>query len=364
MTDASHSTVIPIFPVFAQSVGASLATLGSYGSVSGAAMLILSLPLGRLSDRFGRKKLMIPGLLLFVIVPLSYMIVKNPIQLYPIRIAYGLGTGLIFGNGFLLMSEISSPVFRSRAQGLYMTSMGLGFTLGPLIGGFAATFYGFKLSFIISGSLAVAALLLLLFIGESYPLITDTQKAFKFGSLLKDTRVLASGIANFLNSLMFNAVTLFFPVYGKNIGFNEAEIGVGLTSRGLASTTVRLPVGAVSKHINVLSLMITGLVLSALSLFAVSTFSTLIIVSILMGVQGIAYGIFLTTGNIYVMEESPNGLKGTSMAMYAMFGYVSSIVNPLILGFIAEGFGTKAALQFSAIASIILVFPVYFLGRK
>jgi MFS family permease len=327
-------------------------------------MLLLSLPLGRLSDRFGRKKLMVPGLLLFILVPLSYMVVKNPIQLYPIRVAYGLGTGLIFGNGFLLMSEISSPTYRNRAQGLYMTSMGLGFTIGPLIGGYAATLYGFKLSFIISGSLAVAALLLLLFIGERFTVITDTQKAFKFNSLLQDARVLAAGLANFLNSLMFNAVTLFFPVYAENIGFNEAEIGVGLTARGLASTTVRLPVGAVAKYINVLSLMISGLVLSAVSLFAVSTFSTLILISVLMGIQGIAYGIFLTTGNIYVMEESPQELRGTSMALYSMFGYVSSIVNPLILGFIAESFGTKAALQFSALASVLLVLPVYFLGRK
>jgi MFS family permease len=341
-----------------------LATLGSYGSVSGAAMLLLSLPLGRLSDRLGRKRLMIPGLLLFILVPLSYMIVKNPVQLYPVRIALGLGTGLIFGNGFLLMSEISSPAFRNRAQGLYMTSMGLGFTLGPLVGGFAATLYGFKISFIISSSLAVAALTILLLISESFIATTQNQMPFRFRGLLQDARVLASGIANFLNSLMFNAVTLFFPVYGENIGFNEAEIGLGLTARGLASTTVRLPIGVVAKYINVLSLMITGLVLSAVALFAVSTFSTLIIISTLMGIQGIAYGVFLTTGNIYVAEESPQELRGTSMALYSMFGYISSIVNPLILGFLAERFGSKAALQFSALASVLLVLPVYFLGRR
>jgi MFS family permease len=363
MTDASHSTVIPIFPGFAQSVGASLATLGSYGSVSGAAMLLLSLPLGRLSDRFGRKKLILPGLILFVVTPISYIFVTNPLQLYPIRIMLGLGTGLIFGNGFLLMSEIAPPQIRGRAQGLYMTSMGLGFTTGPIVGGFAATIYSTQVSFVISCLFAIAALILLSLVKENFVSINGKQSNLSFRVIISDSKVLAAGLANFLNSLMFNAVTLFFPVYGENIGFNEAEIGIGLTSRGLASTAIRLPTGSIARYMNVLNLMIMGLVLSGLTIFAVSDVSTIVLVSIIMGIQGIAYGIFLTTGNIYVAEKSPKELKGTSMALYSMFGNISSVITPLILGFTAETFGTREALQFSALASIILVLPIFYLGR-
>ena len=141
-TDASHSTVIPIFPGYAKGVGASLSMLGSYGSVAAMAMLLLSLPLGQFSDKYGRRRMMVPGLILFIVVPLSYMAAQSPYHLYPIRIALGLGVGLIFGNGFLLMSEVAEEGFRNVAQGLYMTSMGLGFTLGPLVGGVAPPHLG------------------------------------------------------------------------------------------------------------------------------------------------------------------------------------------------------------------------------
>jgi len=353
-TDASHSTVIPIFPGYAKDVGASLSMLGSYGSVAAMAMLLLSLPLGQLSDRYGRRRMMVPGLILFIVVPLSYMAAQSPYHLYPIRIALGLGVGLIFGNGFLLMSEVAEEGFRNVAQGLYMTSMGLGFTLGPLVGGFAAKLVAPNLSFKISSGFAVLGLLLLLMVKEKRVKESGKTEAWAgLSELVRDPRIIASGVANFVNSLMFNAVTLFFPVYGSDIGLDEADVGIGFTSRGLASTAVRLPVGSLTRRIKALNLMAAGLLLSAATMFTVSNSSGLVLVSVLMGVQGVAYGVYLTSGNVYVSEEAPRDRKATAMAVYSMFGNIGGIVGPVTLGVIAERIGARGALQFSAAATVL-----------
>jgi len=363
-TDASHSTVIPIFPGYARGVGASLSMLGSYGSVAAIAMLILSLPLGRLSDRYGRRGMMVPGLILFIAVPLSYMAAQNPYHLYPIRVALGIGIGLIFGNGFLLMSEIAEPGFRNVAQGLYMTSMGLGFTLGPLVGGFSAKLVGPSLSFKISSGFAVLGLLLLLMVKEEKVEAVRTGTPTGLSGLVGDPRILASGVANFVNSVMFNAVTLFFPVYGSDIGLDEAEVGIGLTSRGLASTAVRLPVGSLTRRIKALNLMAAGLLLSAATIFTVSNSMGLVVVSVLMGVQGVAYGVYLTSGNVYVSEEAPIDRKATAMAVYSMFGNIGGILGPAVLGVIAEKIGANGALQFSAAAAVLGVALALMLARR
>jgi DHA1 family multidrug resistance protein-like MFS transporter len=355
-TDASHSTVIPIFPGYAKGVGASLSMLGSYGSVAAMAMLLLSLPLGRFSDRYGRRRMMVPGLILFIVVPLSYMAAQSPYHLYPIRVALGLGVGLIFGNGFLLMSEVSEPGFRNVAQGLYMTSMGLGFTLGPLVGGF--------LSFKISSGFAVLGLLLLLMVKETR--VREGGRAETrsgVSGLVRDPSIIASGVANFVNSLMFNAVTLFFPVYGSDIGLDGADVGIGLTSRGLASTAVRLPVGSLTRRIKALNLMAAGLLLSAATIFTVSNSSGLVLVSVLMGVQGLAYGVYLTSGNVYVSEEAHKDHKATAMAVYSMFGNIGGIVGPVMLGVIAQRIGARGALQFSAAATVLGVALALTLAR-
>jgi len=364
--DASHSTVIPIFPGFAQRVGASLSMLGSYGSVAALTMLIFSLPLGRLSDKYGRKSLMIPGLALFILVPISYIFASSPIHLYPIRMLLGLAVGMIFGNGFLLMTEIAEPEFRNTAQGMYMTSMGIGFTIGPLIGGFTAKLYGSQVSFIISAAFGALSLLLFLLVHEKQrkPLDSAPRENLTLSSIIRDRKILAAGVANFLNSLMFNALTLFFPVYGASIGFDESQIGTSFTSRGLASTVVRLPVGALTKHIRALYLMISGLILSSIMIFGVSQSTLLTYVSILMGIQGIAYGIYLTSGSIYVAQNSEENYRGTAMAVYSMFGNLSGIINPLILGLIAENIGSRGALVFSSAVTLIGVLLVYYLGRK
>jgi MFS family permease len=362
--DASHSMVIPIFPGYARKLGASLTILGTYGSAAAIAMLILSLPLGRLSDRLGRKTMMTPGLMLFTIVPLSYIAATNPLHLYPIRMALGMGVGMIFGNGFLLISEISSPENRNMAQGLYMTSMGLGFTLGPLVGGYAATIRGPETSFILSSILAMASLALIQLVKEDRKEDTEKRELRNLGTIIRESSVQASGLANFLNALMFNALTLFFPVYGTDVGLDEAQIGVGFTTRGIVSTVVRLPIGIVTKYVKTFTLMATGLTLSALTILSLSLQTSLVILSIVMGIQGLAYGIYLTSGNVYIAEESPPSQRGTAMAVYSMFGNLGGILGPLILGIIAETTNSSGALRFSAVATFIGLVIVYLIHKR
>jgi len=347
-------------------LGASLGVLGSYGSVAALTMLMLSLPLGRLSDRFGRKKMMLPGLVLFILVPLGYMLASSPIHLYPIRIFLGLAVGLIFSNGFLLMTELSREENRSIAQGLYMTSMGIGFTIGPLIGGFTAKLFSPTTSFLVSAGLGAMSLLTLLFVKEASIERKEGNQPEKItlSSVFMDRQILAAGVANYLNSLMFNALTLFFPVYGANVGFDESEIGSSFTARGLASTVVRLPVGALTQRIRALYLMVFGLVLSALMIFSLSTSVILVAVTFFMGIQGIAYGIYLTSGNVYVAVNSDEDYRGTAMALYSMFGNFSGIINPIVLGLIAEKLGSQRTLQFASVFTLLGVGLVYSLGRK
>lgn len=293
------------------------------------------------------------------------MLASSPIHLYPIRILLGLGVGLIFGNGFLLMTEVAEPGFRSTAQGMYMTSMGLGFTVGPLLGGFTTKLYGSDVSFMLSSGFAVLSIVLLQFVEEKESReVRESVQRTNISSIIRDPRVLAAGFANYLNSLMFNALTLFFPVYGTSIGFDEVEVGIGFTTRGLASTAVRLPVGSLTKHVRVIYLMVFGLLMSAVTIFSVSQSTGLILVSALLGIQGIAYGIYLTSGNVYVAMSSGEENRGTAMAMYSMFGNVSRIINPIILGLIAETLGPKGALQFSAGMTLLGLILVFYMARR
>jgi MFS family permease len=365
--DASHSTVIPVFPGFAEGLGASLSMIGGYGSVSGLIMLLLAIPLGRLSDTYGRRRLMVPGLVLFIFVPLTYMLAYSPLHLFPIRMVLAIAMGSIFSNGFILMSELTTIEQRNTAQGLYMTAMGLGFTLGPLVGGYAAELYGVHYCFFISSGFAVFSLLFLLMVKRDGNIgfhdVREDTNEIGIKDMLKDRKILGSGLANFINSLMFFTVATFFPLYAATIGMNDAQVGIGLTARGLSSTLVRLPVGAIARRIGVLNLMILGLLLSASTIFSVSISEGLILISLIMGLQGIAYGVYLTAGNAYVTESVPSEHRGTAMGIYSTFGNVSRIISPITLGIIGEAWGLKGILQTAAVVSITGSCVIWFLTR-
>jgi MFS family permease len=115
--DASHSLVIPIFPTFAQGLGASLTMIGLYGSMVGIAMVLLSMPIGSISDRVGRRKVLIMGFVLMVTVPLLYIIASSPIHLLFARLLLGVSMGSTFGLGFVWVSEEALGKFRgARAR--------------------------------------------------------------------------------------------------------------------------------------------------------------------------------------------------------------------------------------------------------
>jgi MFS family permease len=364
-SDMSNSTSIPIFPGYAQSLGASLSMIGSFSSVAGVASLLIAVPLGRLSDKYGRRTLMIPGLMMLALVPATYIFSTNPLHFYPIRIMYAIACGMIFTQGFLLMTEISEPGIRSTAQGLYMTCMGLGFTIGPLIGGYAAKYYGVTTSFVASSIFAFLGLISVTLVKENKQAIQERKQAkLSFRDLAKDTKILVGCMSNFLNSMMFNAMMLFFPVFGKTNGFDEAQIGVGLTVRGAASTVVRLPVGALAKNVKVYTMMLAGILISGASIYGLSNTTLFVGMTALLGLQGVAYGVFLTAGNIYIADESPKEMRGTAMGLYNMFGSISNIINPLILGFLADFYGIKGAFQFTAIVSVVGMVLLFVLNRK
>jgi MFS family permease len=365
--DASHSMPIPIFPAFAQGLGASLAMIGLFAAASSIAMIFLSVPIGSLSDRIGRRAVMMMGYALMAVVPLMYTLSTSAEHLLPARLLLGVAMGSTFSIGFVYVSELAPARRRSLIQGVYMTSMGLGFTAGPLLGGLISGAWGYNVAFYVSGGLAVVGFALLLFVPGGAgrgPSPRDGSERPGLSGILSDARILAAGVSNFVNSLMFSSLSTFFPLLGGFIGLNEAEVGLGFTVRGLSSTAIRFPTGAYARRAGALRLMVASLALSASMLLLVAFTDQLLLVCILLGIQGLAYGVYLTSGNIYVTQEAPPDRRGAAIGTFSTFGNVSGVLSPLLMGAVAEVWGLKAVFQLSAVLSMAGVCLTLLLLKK
>ena len=358
--DASWSATIPIFPGYAESLGASLITIGFLGSVMSISTLLTSIPLGSISDRTGRKSIMLVGMACFIVTPLLYTLSSSPVHLLLARVLLGVAVGSTFSIGFVYITELAGSNVKSLAQGLYMTSMGIGFTVGPLLGGLVAKIWGYTISFYLSSLLGASATLLTVLspktdVGseKSIQVMKKEGVIDSFKKVTTNPRILAAGLANFFNSMLFNAIITFFPLYCSLIGFDESQVGTSLAVRGLSSTASRFPAGTSSSRFGAFRLVLFGLVVSAIILVALPLFSDYLIIVILMGIQGLAYGIYLTSGNVYIIMEAPIHQRGTAIGVYMTFSNVSGIVSPILLGALAEAWGFSCAFQVSGILALM-----------
>jgi MFS family permease len=118
--------------------------------------LVSQIPLGHLSDRIGRKPLIIIGLLLMA--PTSALMgeVTSSWQLTGLRLLQGLASAGIAAPAFALAADLASVGGEGRHMSIITMSFGLGIAVGPLIAGILAVF-SFELPFLIGGVLSVIA---------------------------------------------------------------------------------------------------------------------------------------------------------------------------------------------------------------
>ncbi|MFZ2560398.1 MAG: MDR family MFS transporter [Candidatus Nanoperiomorbaceae bacterium] len=122
---------------------------------------------GKLSDLFGRKPMVLFGVIVFVLGSLGSAMSGNVVWLIVWRAVQGLGGGVIMANSFTIIGDLFTPRERGRWQGLISASFGLASVAGPLIGGFFADagkilgIVGWRWSFLVNVPIGLAVIVLI-----------------------------------------------------------------------------------------------------------------------------------------------------------------------------------------------------------
>lgn len=129
---------------------------------------IFSIPFGKISDKFGRKVMIIPSYFLYAAVCFGFAFFTNDITLIVLFFLFGVYTAMITGAERALLVEMSPQGYKGTVLGLYGTMQGIGLLLSSTIAGLMWSFLGVNAPFIFDGILAVisAICILLLHIGS------------------------------------------------------------------------------------------------------------------------------------------------------------------------------------------------------
>ncbi len=371
MADMANGTVSPTFSLYAKSLGASLALIGTLSAIVGLTRIVSAVPIGGLSDARGRKNVLSAGLLLFATSSFLYALISDPLWLFPARIIAGLAAVSTFYIGVAYVGDIVSKNERGMAIGLYTTSMGTGFAIGPAIGGYLAANFSYQASFIFAACVALIGFVITRVLLTEPPRAREASTAnatpfiVKLKLLARDPNLLAASLANMLMSEVFGGVIVnFFPLYAATFAIGDATIGYMFSLRTFTSAAARLPTGLLTVKFSSRMLMLASLSLAMLMAFAISFATEPLFLMLFLAGEGLAFGMFLTSGQAFVTEHSSASERGTAMAVYSTAGGIGATVGPLILGIIAEAWGLVAVFRFTAILVFVGVCGLWYISTR
>jgi EmrB/QacA subfamily drug resistance transporter len=163
-----------VMPFMVAAVNVALPTMGREFSMEAVVMTWVStiyflaiamvqVPVGRLSDIYGRKKLFIIGLLLSIFSSFLAAFANSVAMLLVSRALMGVGSGVIFNNSIAILTSVFPAERRGRVLGISQAGTYTGISLGPYIGGALTEKFGWQSIFILAGLLCVVLLVLVFY---------------------------------------------------------------------------------------------------------------------------------------------------------------------------------------------------------
>ncbi|MBI5029055.1 MAG: MFS transporter [Chloroflexi bacterium] len=351
LADVVAGIVSPTFSLYAKSLGVSVVVIGALGGVMGLTQILAAVPIGMISDTRGRKAVISAGMLFFAASSFLYTIVPDVYLLFPYRMLAGLAMIATFFVGMAHIGDIVTKQERGLAIGVYSTALALGFTIGPIIGGMIAAAYGYAASYYIAAAIALCGFALAQFGLSNAKSVAKLKSpaaslSSKLGLMLRNPNILVAGLANLVFSTVFSgAVTNFFPLYAASLSIGDAVIGSMFALRAFMSMLTRIPTGLLTTRVASKIVMVIALGLAMAAMFAIAINAQPVLLTLFLAVEGVSFGMFLTSGQAFVIEHSTEADRGTAIGIYSMTGSIGATLGPFVFGVVANLWGLAMVFQ-------------------
>ncbi len=341
----------PVLPLFALYLGAGPEAIGFAVGISTATGIFFKLPSGALSDIIGRKRTMLIGLVVFAVMPFTYLFVKDYQLLIVIRFIHGLATAVYGPVSMAVVADVAGTR-KGELLSWFSSVTIIGNLLGAPLGGFilhrtqgAATplLGDFHAAYLVSGFAGMMSLILALGVlkgekpREKHNGLREAYRKFTSGikEVMSDRRVVITSGMEGLQNLTVGALEAFLPIYAVTIaGLNEFQAGI-LWGIQVVATILSKPImGRTSDKYGRKPLITIGMFLCAASFGMVpllKDFYLLIVAAIFFGL-GEA---FVTSSSAALVADICKEKHfGTAMGTFGTIFDIGHASGPILAGFL------------------------------
>ncbi|NIK70947.1 DHA1 family multidrug resistance protein-like MFS transporter [Paenibacillus sp. BK033] len=245
--------VIPIMPKFMETLGITGGIVGLLVAAFSLTQLLFSPLAGRLSDKFGRKRMIVFGMLVFAFSEALFGVAESSVLLFVSRLLGGISAAMIMPAVMAYAADITTKEERASGMGFINAAITTGFIIGPGIGGYIAEF-GIRAPFYAAGAAGVlAAVINLIILPESKPVqeelaetsvpgkekrgfVTQLRYSYRepYFLALIIVFVMSFGLANF--------ETVFGLFVDHKFGYGPKDIAFIITFGSIAGAVVQVTI--------------------------------------------------------------------------------------------------------------------------
>jgi predicted MFS family arabinose efflux permease len=339
----AYSVAVPVLPDLGQRLGASPTTIGLLFASFGITLLAVSMPIGAVSDRIGRKAPLAGGMLALAGATALFAYADGLAWLFAARMVQGAADGITWVVGFALIADRYGPAERGRVSGIVMSGTSTAIIVGPTIGGWLYEIGGMPAPFLTVAAMATIAAAA--FVWLDVPPPRAETEPVPIGVLLRSRNVAVCAAVVVAVSATVSMLEPVVPLFlTATQGMGPARIGLVFGAGAVVSTILHPIYGRLADRWGGRPLMIAGLVSVACTLpllRLIWNYPSAIVCFVLVW---ICISLVITPSLSYMAEAvsaSGGGSFGVGYGLYNMAWGLGLLGGPAVSGFLYErvGFG-------------------------
>ncbi len=243
--------IIPIIPIYVEQMGVTGIWIGILFAVYSGIRVLMAPFIGRLSDRKGRKPLLIAGLIVSIVASLGYIWAGNVWQLVLVRLVHGAAGGMIFPVAMSYVGDLSPEGKEGTWMGYFSATVFIALGVGTLLGGVLTEYFGKTDTLATMSCLGYLSLLLTgLLLPESKAKQVADKVRISFRAILSSRMI--RGLFGYRMTLEagWGAYIGFISILAARLGLGPSQIGMLLTANILISSLMMIPFGRIADKVN------------------------------------------------------------------------------------------------------------------
>ncbi|MFH0966486.1 MAG: MFS transporter [Methanobacteriota archaeon] len=354
--------VIPLLPKYVSNLGASGIWIGAIFSAFALSRAIFLPVFGKLSDRHGRRRLILIGLCTYSLISVIYILAGTVLEITVLRFLHGIASAMVLPIAIAYIGDIAPVGEEGRFVGSFTSSITLGLSLGPLIGGVISDLLNMNAVFLSMTALSLLAFITCLLFLPDIPLKPVIKTPIR--SIIQYKPLRGPILYQMMYAFANGTFMVFVPIIAINVGnLSASEVGMVILVSILSTTVFNQIFSRFADLFGRYYLIALGAGLIGGSLLIIPEFHGLfayLICALLMGVgRGLslpAMYALVTVAGRDVGQGSASGVVNTTLA-------VGLIISPLISGSIMDIDGISTVFYLSGAISIICMIVFLQMGK-